>query len=157
MRLLLKSALFAVLSQGVFAVLVPLLLAGERSVAGPPWAAAAACLLALGVGIYAHCAWIFARFGDGTPAPMDAPKRLVTRGLYRHVRNPMYLAVLSMICGWAVLYAAAAVAVYAAALFAFLSMSLRFYEEPRLTRQFGAEYVRYTQRVGRWLPRWRPR
>ena len=153
MMLYLKSAIFAVISQGVFAVLVPLLLAGDRSVSAGLAAAAAGLLLALGVAVYARCAWDFVRFGRGTPAPMDAPRQLVTRGLYRYVRNPMYLAVLAIIAGWAVLFGSVAVAIYGVAIFAFLSLSLRFYEEPRLARQFGDEYAEYCERVGRWLPR----
>ncbi|MXY00515.1 MAG: isoprenylcysteine carboxylmethyltransferase family protein [Chloroflexi bacterium] len=153
MMLYLKSAIFAVISQGVFAVLVPLLLAGDRSVWAGPAAAAAGLLFALGVAVYARCAWDFVRFGRGTPAPMDAPRQLVTRGLYRYVRNPMYLAVLAIIAGWAVLFGSVAVAIYGVAIFAFLSLSLRFYEEPRLARQFGDEYAEYCERVGRWLPR----
>jgi protein-S-isoprenylcysteine O-methyltransferase Ste14 len=151
--LYLKSALFAIVSQGVFAVLVPLLIAGDRSVDGVPAAVVAGPLLALGIAVYARCAWDFVRFGLGTPAPMDAPRRLVTRGLYRYVRNPMYLAVLAAIAGWAVLFGSMAVAIYGAAMFAFLTASLRFYEEPRLARMFGDEYADYRDRVGRWLPR----
>lgn len=155
--LYIKSAVFAVVSQGVFAVLVPLLLAGDRSVAGVPAVVVAGPLFALGIAVYARCTWDFVRFGQGTPAPMDAPRRLVTRGLYRHVRNPMYSAVLAVIAGWAVLFGSIAVAIYGAAIFAFLSVSLRFYEEPRLARQFGDEYADYRGRVGRWLPRrWGP-
>lgn len=155
MMLYLKSALFAVVSQGVFAVLVPLLLAGDRYFAAGPAVVVAGLLFTLGVAVYARCAWDFVRFGRGTPSPMDAPRRLVTRGLYRHVRNPMYLAVLAVIAGWAVLFGSIAVAIYGAAIFAFLSASLRFYEEPRLARQFGKEYEEYRNRVGRWLPRMR--
>ena len=153
MKLYLKSALFAVVSQGVFAVLVPLLLAGDRSFAPGPAIVVAGLLFFLGIAVYARCAWDFVRFGRGTPAPMDAPRRLVTRGLYRYVRNPMYLAVLAAIAGWSVLFGSIAVAIYGVAIFAFLSASLRFYEEPRLVRQFGDEYVDYRDRVGRWLPR----
>lgn len=152
--LYLKSAVFAVISQGVFAVLVPLLLAGDRSVAGILAIVVAGQLFVLGIAVYARCTWDFVRFGRGTPAPMDAPRQLVTRGLYQYVRNPMYLAVLAVIAGWAVLFGSVAVAIYGAAIFAFLSVSLRFYEEPRLARQFGDEYADYRDRVGRWLPRW---
>ena len=115
MKLLVKSALFALFSQGVFAVLVPLLLAGERSVAGAWSLALAACLFAVGIVVYARCTWDFARFGRGTPSPFDGPRRLVTRGLYRHIRNPMYMAALALIAGWAALFASVPVAIYAAA------------------------------------------
>ncbi len=155
--LYLKSAVFAVVSQGVFAVLVPLLLAGDRSVVGIPAVVVAGPAFALGIAVYARCTWDFVRFGRGTPAPMDAPRRLVTHGLYRYVRNPMYLAVLTVIAGWAGLFGSIAVVIYGAAVFALLSVSLRYYEEPRLARQFGDEYADYCERVGRWLPRRRGR
>ena len=63
-------------------------------------------LFALGSGLYLRSAWDFAVFGRGTPAPIDAPKRLVTRGFYRYTRNPMYVASLSVVVGWATLFGA---------------------------------------------------
>jgi protein-S-isoprenylcysteine O-methyltransferase Ste14 len=108
---------------------------------------------ALGAALALWCVFAFALIGRGTPAPFDPPRRLVVRGPYRWVRNPMYLG--------------AAVALGAAALFyrsvellaftgAFLLMTHLFvvgYEEPELRRSFGAEYESYCHEVRRWWPK----
>ena len=114
-------------------------------------------LFGLGIVLYLRSAWDFAVFGSGTPAPIDAPKRLVRRGFYRYTRNPMYVAALTLVSGWAALYGAAILVAYAAVLFVFFSLFVRLYEEPRLAREFGSEYAAYVAQVGRWLPRRHPR
>jgi len=100
----------------------------------------------------------FVRFvveGAGTPAPVAPTERLVVGGLYRYVRNPMYVAVDAVIVGQAlllnqpVLYAYAAVAALTMAAFVHL------YEEPTLARRYGADYERYRRRVPGWMPRFR--
>ncbi len=97
--------------------------------------------------------WDFASFGKGTPAPIDAPKKLVIRGLYRFTRNPMYLGMLMVILAWAVLFQAAGLAVYPVMVAVGFHTFIRLYEEPHLKREFGSEYSAYTAQVGRWLPR----
>lgn len=149
----LKTALFTLVVPGSFAVLIPLLIAGDRAAAGGAARTLALLLLAVGAVLYLRSAWDFASFGRGTPAITDAPRRLVTRGFFRYTRNPMYVAVLSAIAGWAILYGAPVLWAYGAAVFVFFSLFIRLYEEPRLTREFGDEYVAYVKRVGRWLPR----
>lgn len=150
----LKTALFTVVVPGSVAVLVPLLIAGDRATAVGAARVLGLLLLALGAILYLRSAWDFASFGRGTPAITDAPSRLVTRGFYRYTRNPMYVAVLSAVFGWAVLYGLPVLWAYGGAIFVFFSLFIRLYEEPRLTREFGDEYVAYMKRVGRWL--WRP-
>jgi protein-S-isoprenylcysteine O-methyltransferase Ste14 len=110
-------------------------------------------LLVLGAAIYAWCVWDFATFGRGTPAPIDAPKRLVVRGLYHHTRNPMYVGVLSVTLGWAVLFQSPPILLYAAALWIGFHTFVVLYEEPHLLSVFGREYEDYCSAVGRWLPR----
>ena len=110
-------------------------------------------LFAFGFILYLRSAWDFAVFGRGTPAPIDAPKRLVTRGFYRYTRNPMYVAVLTVVMGWAALFGAAVLVGYGVVLFVAFSFFIRLYEEPRLAREFGEEYAEYASRVGRWVPR----
>ncbi|MDE0358171.1 MAG: isoprenylcysteine carboxylmethyltransferase family protein [Gammaproteobacteria bacterium] len=148
---LLKTALFTLVVPGSFAGLIPLLIAGDRAAADGAVRALGLLLLGLGGVLYLRSAWDFASFGRGTPAITDAPKRLVTRGFYRYSRNPMYVAVLSAVFGWAILYREPVLWAYAGAIFVFFSLFIRLYEEPRLTREFGDEYVAYMKRVGRWL------
>ena len=100
MKLFLKTTLFTVVVPGTFAVLFPILLAGDRTAASGATLGLALFLFALGSSLYLRSAWDFAVFGRGTPAPIDAPKRLVTRGFYRYTRNnPMYVASLSVVVG----------------------------------------------------------
>ena len=103
MALLLKNLLFTVLVPGTVAVYIPLLIARDLSSASGATFVMGLALLAIGIAIYAWCGWDFATFGRGTPAPIDAPKKLVVRGLYRYTRNPMYVGALTVILGWAAL------------------------------------------------------
>ena len=152
-KLVVKTVLFTVLVPGTVGVYVPLYLAGDRTAGDGTSFGLAMGLLAIGLVLYLRCAWDFAAFGKGTPASIDAPKRLVARGFYHYTRNPMYVAVLTVIAGWAALFRAPGLAVYAIAVFVVFYLFVRFYEEPHLSREFGVEYVEYTKRVGRWLPR----
>ena len=154
MKLFLKTTLFTVVMPGTFAILLPILLAGDRTAASGATLGLALFLFALGGGLYLRSAWDFAVFGRGTPVPIDAPKRLVTRGFYRYTRNPMYVASLSVVVGWATLFGAVILVSYAILLFVFFSLFIRFYEEPRLAREFGSDYAAYVSQVARWLP-WR--
>ena len=152
MALLLKNLLFTVLVPGTVGVYLPLRLAqGGQPVAGP-MLVLAFILLALGATTYVWCVWDFATFGRGTPAPIDAPKRLVVRGLYRYVRNPMYVGVLTVILSWAVLFQSTQVFVYAISIGICFHLFVVLYEERHLARLFGAEYREYCASVGRWLP-----
>jgi len=153
--LLLKNLLFTALVPGTVAILVPLWLAGAREPAEGWLAALAVVLFALGAVLYAGCVWSFAHHGRGTPAPIDAPRRLVVSGPYRVVRNPMYVGVLAVLAGQACWWRSGVIAAYGAAIAVAFASFVRLYEEPHLRRTFGAEYERYAARVGRWLPRWR--
>ena len=104
MTLFLKTALFTVLCPGTFAVVLPILVAGDRPAATGGTLVLALVLLVLGAALYLRSAWDFAVSGGGTPAPIDAPKHLVKRGFYRYTRNPMYVASLTMVIGWASIY-----------------------------------------------------
>jgi protein-S-isoprenylcysteine O-methyltransferase Ste14 len=94
--------------------------------------------------------------GFGTPAPVAAPERLVVGGVYRYVRNPMYVAVLAAIFGQALLLGQLGLLLYAAAVWLITAAFVRFYEEPTLTRRFGADYEAYRRAVPAWWPRLRP-
>lgn len=155
LTLWLKNIAFALAVPGVVAVCVPLLIGRDRPIASGVMLAGAVTLLALGAAVCAWCVWDFAAFGRGTPAPIDAPKKLVTRGLYRLVRNPMYEGVLAVLVGWAFLFQSGSLAVYALIAGLCFHLFVILYEEPHLLRVFGAQYDDYCARVGRWLPRFR--
>jgi protein-S-isoprenylcysteine O-methyltransferase Ste14 len=101
----------------------------------------------------------FVRFvteGLGTPAPIAAPERLVVGGVYRYVRNPMYVAVLAAIVGQGLLLGRLGLLLYAAATWLVVAAFVRWYEEPTLTRRFGEDYETYRRAVPAWWPRLRP-
>ena len=99
----------------------------------------------------------FAMEGIGTPAPVAPTERLVVGGLYRYVRNPMYLAVLSIIVGQALVLGQPGLLVYAAVVALAFGIFVAAYEEPTLHRRYGAEYDAYRQAVPAWWPRLRRR
>jgi protein-S-isoprenylcysteine O-methyltransferase Ste14 len=155
------SAVFFLLAPGVVVGLIPWLLTGWRAREPLPfWVP----VRVLG-GILLLAALIalvraFVRFvveGFGTPAPVAAPERLVIGGVYRYVRNPMYVAVLAAIVGQALLLGRLVLLLYAAAAWLAVAAFVRFYEEPTLSRRFGADYEAYRRAVPAWLPRLRPR
>lgn len=98
----------------------------------------------------------FAWTGFGTPAPIAPTRRLIVSGLYRHVRNPMYVAVLLLIAGQALLFGSIALLVYGAAMWLIFHLFVTGYEEPTLREQFAADYDAFVRGVPRWLPRLRP-
>lgn len=157
MKLFLKVSLFTLVVPGTIAVLVPLLIKWDRPVAEGPTLWLGACLLALGTLLYLRSVWDFAVSGGGTPAPIDAPKRLVTNGVYRYSRNPIYVAVLIAVAGWASLFQAPVLLIYGVALFALYAVIIQRHEEPHLAREFGEEFTAYKASTGRWLPRLRRR
>lgn len=156
MGLLARNLLFTVIVPGSVGVYVPLWLSAGHEAAGGPWLAVGVALLLLGGALYVWCVFDFARFGRGTPAPVDAPKHLVVRGPYRLSRNPMYVAVLAVILGWAALRRAPELLAYALAVATCFHLFVVLYEERRLGQLFPGEYEAYCARVPRWLPR-RPR
>lgn len=113
-------------------------------------------LVAAGAVIVAECFARFALKGLGTPAPIAPTERLVVSGLYRHVRNPMYVGVVSAIVGQALLFGSAALLEYAAIVWLFFFAFVLLYEEPRLQRRFGSAYASYRANVPRWWPRITP-
>ena len=98
----------------------------------------------------------FVRDGRGTPAPVLPPERLVVTGLYRYVRNPMYVGVSSMIVGQGLFLGNLPVLLYAAGMAIAFQLFVRLHEEPGLRRRFGAEYEAYCRGVRRWRPRFTP-
>jgi protein-S-isoprenylcysteine O-methyltransferase Ste14 len=151
--LLLKNLLFTVVVPGTVAVYLPLWIAGGRPAADGLLLVVALGFFIVGAAIYGWCVWDFATLGRATPIPLDAPKKLVVRGLYRFSRNPMYVGVLGVILGWAVLFQAWSLLLYGLAVATCFQLFIVLYEEPHLRRMFGDPYDVYRAQVGRWLPR----
>jgi protein-S-isoprenylcysteine O-methyltransferase Ste14 len=100
------------------------------------------------------CILTFAFVGRGTPAPFDPPRKLVVKGPYRYVRNPMYLGAALAICGAAIFYHSILLLGYALVFLLAAHVFVVTYEEPTLARLFGGEYESYRAQVGRWLAHW---
>ena len=157
------SAVFFALAPGVVAGVVPWWLTGWRAGALPAWwlplRVAGVVLLVAGAGVLVQA---FARFvaeGLGTPAPVAPTRELVVGGLYRYVRNTMYLAVLAAILGQALVLGRLVLLPYAAVVATAFVAFVHWYEEPTLAQQFGARYQAYRRAVPGWWPRrhpWRP-
>jgi protein-S-isoprenylcysteine O-methyltransferase Ste14 len=165
------SRLGAAIGTGVFLVWVPGLVAGVG-----PWLvsgyrledgfgdgvalrALGGVLIASGLVVVLSAFTRFVVEGIGTPAPVAPTEKLVVGGLYRHVRNPMYLAVGATIVGQALLFGQPGLLVYAAIFFALVVAFVYGYEQPVLAERFGAAYEEYKRAVPAWLPRlrgWQP-
>ena len=156
MSLALRSLLWTVLLPGMIAGYVPWRYFGVRS-AQPrltnPVHVVGIVLIVLGVILLAACIWEFFKRGRGTLSPVEPPRELVVQGLYRYVRNPMYLSVSAIVLGEVLITGSRDLLVYWLIFFIGANLFVMLYEEPHLRARFGDAYVRYTQRVGRWLPR----
>ena len=160
---LVGSAIFLVIAPGGIAVLVPYWISGWRI--GPPLPGLPAlrvvggALIALGIPGLLDSFARFALDGLGTPAPVAPPRRLVVTGLYRYVRNPMYVSLESLIVGQGLLFGSVDVLEYGCATWLGFQLFVLLYEEPTLRAKFGADYQQYCENVRRWIPRrtaWRP-
>ncbi|MBA2564198.1 MAG: isoprenylcysteine carboxylmethyltransferase family protein [Gemmatimonadetes bacterium] len=153
----LKTVLWSVFVPGAVTIVVPYLLLSSDVESFPVRPALPRFIglmpIAVGALLYLWCAWDFTFAGKGTPAPFDPPREMVVRGLYRHVRNPMYVAALLMLTGEAILFQSVMVLAYAAVVFSVFHLWVVLYEEPALRRRFEASYERYCMKVPRWIPR----
>jgi protein-S-isoprenylcysteine O-methyltransferase Ste14 len=151
------SALFLAVAPGTLGVYVPWTL--SRWQISPPllgweWLRIAGMvLILLGTPVLLECFARFAVKGLGTPAPVAPPQRLVVSGLYRYTRNPMYVAVVSIVVGQALLFGSRSVLEYAAVLWLGFFLFVVVYEEPALRSKFGPEFEAYCVHVRRWIPR----
>ena len=154
------SAVFFALAPGTVAGLGPWLLtrwhAGAPFTSWPLLRLAGAVLVVAGAAVLIHAFYRFVVEGLGTPAPVAPTEHLVVAGLYRYVRNPMYLAVTATILGQALLLWRPVLLTYAAIVATAFVVFVLGYEQPTLSRQFGASYEAYRQAVPAWWPRWRP-
>jgi len=151
MMLFIKNVVFSLIVPGTVAVAIPVTAFRHGAIDWNWHTLLALPLLFMGVCIYLWCVWDFGSSGRGTPAPIDPPKFLVDRGLYRFTRNPMYVGVLCVIGGWALLFQSVGIALYLLAVAAAFQTFILGYEEPHLRDVFGADYEAYCSRVPRWF------
>lgn len=153
----LKSLIFTVIAPGSVTILIPYVLLnsfGEvLSVKIGNLRYLGLIPMLLGTLIYFWCIWDFTFSGKGTPAPIDPPKELVVTGLYRFIRNPMYVGMLLILFGEAILFATLLILGYTVLSFFCFHLFVVAYEEPTLRGTFGAAYKKYCDAVPRWLPR----
>ncbi|MFN2542376.1 MAG: isoprenylcysteine carboxylmethyltransferase family protein [Chthoniobacterales bacterium] len=109
-------------------------------------------MVAIGTLIAFWCVLTFVFIGKGTPAPFDPPRKLVIRGPYQLVRNPMYIGAGMTLAGAALFYESLSIFIYTGLFFLITHLFVVFYEEPTLRRTFGDDYETYRRRVGRWWP-----
>jgi protein-S-isoprenylcysteine O-methyltransferase Ste14 len=151
-----RAIVYASLFIGFFLVYVPMRIvdgSGDlRPVEVNAQQIAGIILTVAGAAVALWCVGTLALIGRGTPAPFDPPCRLVIRGPYRFVRNPMYLGAMLALLGGALFYASYLALAYAAFFLGCLHLLVVFYEEPALRRAFGADYEEYCRKVKRWLP-----
>lgn len=156
----LRALFFTILLPGTALVLVPRMLLRRESplhlnVLGPP-RLLGLVLMSVGGAVLLRCVLDFLLVGRGTLAPVDPPRKLVRAGLYRRVRNPMYVGVVTALFGEALFFQSKAIAIYAVVAWTIFHLFVVLYEEPRLRDAFGAEYEEYRAAVPRWIPRLRP-
>jgi len=155
----LGSLAFLILAPGVVAGLIPWLITDRSPL--PPGNGVGALrwtgliLIAAGLAVVLEAFARFAWVGLGTPAPVAPTRTLVVSGFYRYVRNPMYVAVMALIFGQAVLFASWGVGLYGAIVAAAFDTFVRLYEEPTLRAAYGDEYAAYCAVTPRWIPRLR--
>jgi protein-S-isoprenylcysteine O-methyltransferase Ste14 len=158
---------FAVLGSIVFLFIAPGFIAGivprwittgyAETAAWPlPFQAAGILLIVSGGCVLLDSFARFALQGLGTPAPVFPTRHLVVSGLYPYVRNPMYLAVVSVILGQGLLFGNVSVLEYGAAVWLGFHLFVLLYEEPTLRSTFGKEYDEFCANVHRWIPRFAP-
>ena len=158
LRAALGSAAFFALAPGIVAGVIPWWLTDWHVQHWwAPARVAGALLIVAGVPLLVRSFVSFVMEGVGTPAPVAPTEQLVVGGLYRYVRNPMYLALEATLIGQALLLGRAVLLLWAAAVGLAVWSFVRWYEEPTLRRQFGAAYEDYCRTVPAWLPRLRRR
>jgi len=156
----LGTAIFLVLAPGTVAGLVPWWITRwhvqSPAMARLPVRLAGSFLVAAGIVVVLDSFARFALKGLGTPAPVFPTQHLVVSGFYRYVRNPMYVAVMSVIFGQALIFGSVALLGYAVVPWLAAHAFVVAYEEPKLRASFGAEYTAFCAAVPPWIPRLTP-
>jgi protein-S-isoprenylcysteine O-methyltransferase Ste14 len=163
MFILVRAVVYASLFIAVLLILVPTRIVARYGITTPtrPGTEQVLGLVFVIVGgtLAVSCILTFVFIGRGTPAPFDPPRRLVVRGPYRWVRNPMYVGATVALCGAGLYYNSLVLLAYGVGFLLATHLFVVLYEEPALRRMFGSDYEEYCRRVGRWWPspRQRPR
>jgi protein-S-isoprenylcysteine O-methyltransferase Ste14 len=156
LSVLVRAATYATLFIGVVLVYLPARVLARAGVTRPAELgmaqAVGGLLTAVGAALAVWCIATFVVAGRGTPAPFDPPRRVVSSGPYRYVRNPMYLGAAIALAGGALFYGSWALLGYAAAFLVLMHAFVVLYEEPTLKAAFGDDYSAYCRQVKRWWP-----
>jgi len=154
--IIIKSILFFILAPGMVAGLIPLMFFRNGNqlntgifsyLAFPLWV--------IGIVTLVWCFWDFVQKGKGTPAPLEPPKELVVSGLYKYVRNPMYVGVFTVLIGHFLWFGYWNLLIYAVIFLIPVHLFVTLYEEPYLKKNFGVIYEKYLNEVPRWFPRFK--
>lgn len=154
-----KSIIAGILYISLTYIIIPLFLIGINNYFKlgvyeiPQFQTAGIVLVVIGLLIVLYCAGIFLYIGKGTPVPVAPPKNLVITGLYKFVRNPMYIAYLIMILGGAMILGYFLLFFYPILFILCIHLFVVFIEEPSLKKRFGQDYEKYLYSVPRWLPK----
>lgn len=151
MKLLIKNLLFTFAIPGTVGVYAPMWLGRRSEGLHGWWNWLGLPVVLFGLVILLICIWDFMTKGEGTPFPLDPPKKLVIAQLYRFTRNPMYLGIMIALTGWALWYASWQVAMYGLTVFVIFHVFVKLIEEPFLKKQFGEAYKEYCGKVPRWF------
>lgn len=158
MFILVRAMTYATLFVGLVLIFVPARLLSWAGIVPPetigPMQVGGMLAGAAGAVLALWCVLSFGLAGRGTPAPFDPPRRLVTSGPYRFVRNPMYIGAGLALAGAALFYGSFEILAYLCFLFLAAHLFVVFHEEPALKGSFGQEYISYWRKAGRWLPKW---
>lgn len=150
--LLFRSVIAFLACPGTVAFIVPLWIATSGS-SRPTFNLICLPFLAVGVLLLSRCVRDFYVAGRGTLAPWSPPRHLVIVGLYRFSRNPMYIAVICILSGWAIGFGSLVLGLYAVTVAILFHLRVTFHEEPWLEKEFGEQWVRYKAEVPRWIGR----
>ena len=156
--MLVRHVLSILLLPTTVTVLIPYLIVSTRPFGPITWASilAGTVMIATGLTLVVTTVWHFATVGQGTLAPWDPPRRLVVRGVYRYVRNPMIAGVILILFGEAIALRSMPVLRWAGLFFLINAVYIPFLEEQWLINRFGDDYLEYRRHVPRWIPRTSP-
>jgi len=154
--ILIRALIYGIVFVGLLLVYVPSRLLNAAGVVPPKVIGTAqiagVIITTIGAAVALWCLLTFVFVGEGTAAPFDPPRRLVVRGPYRFVRNPMYIGAILAMVGLALFYRSLSILIYAGGIFLATHLLVVAYEEPTLRRTFRSDYEAYCRRVNRWWP-----